>query len=212
MSVLVIPSLLEQSSLEQFQSRARQLRNFTNWLQLDVCDGQFVSTKTIDLGMINPEDLPENIEYHLMVQDPLRVVEQLERLRPKRIAFHAEATENRTPIVGAIHLMGAASGIVLGPPTGVQALHALQAPFDYVVVMGRVPGEQGVAFDRAMLQKIADIHEHFPTVPIEVDGGMNPETIPEAVNAGANVINVGSYIWSKGRPRDRWNECVEATK
>ena len=133
-------------------------------------------------------------EAHLMVETPERQFEPFAAAGCTRIIFHAEATIHSHRLIQTLKSMGVEAGIAINPGTPVEAIEPVLDMVDIVLVMTVNPGWGGQSFIRSALKKTARIREIRPDVLIEVDGGIDPKTLPEARAAGANVFVVGSHL------------------
>lgn len=113
----------------------------------------------------------------------------------KRIIFHIEAAKNPRALIGLCRKMRVDVGIAVSPKTRVGKIKDLLEMVDMVLVLGVTPGFAGQRFKPSVLSKIHKLRKASPYLTIGVDGGMVPETARKAVEAGANVIVAGSYIF-----------------
>ncbi len=209
MSAELIPSLLEEN-LSQLSKRLKAISEITDWVHLDVCDGLFVSSKTVAIEDLHALGYPNNVELHLMVNNPREMVEDLSFIRAKRIVFHTGTTDSDSAVIRDIQRGGAKAGLALEYMTDTKSVEDALFAADFIVVMPIHAGRQGQQFHQEALELIQKIRVLVPNTPVEVDGAMNPETIPSVIGAGASIINVGSYLWSTPELKDRWRECQKA--
>jgi len=165
-------------------------------VHLDVMDGQFVPPITFgDSFVKNLRPVTDALfEAHLMTLTPDRHIEAFAAAGCGRIIFHAEATPHAHRIAQSIQAMGIEAGIAVNPGTPVEAVYDLLDVLDIVLVMTVNPGWGGQAFIPSCLDKIRRLRERAPEIHIEVDGGIDPKTLPQVIEAGANVFVVGSYL------------------
>lgn len=165
-------------------------------IHLDVMDGQFVPPITFgDVLASNLRlhtDAP--MEAHLMTITPDRHFDAFIKAGCKRIIFHIEATAHAHRLVQYLKSQGIEAGIALNPATPVEAIENLINEVDLVLVMTINPGWGGQPLLPFTLEKIRRIRAMRPDLDIEVDGGVDPNTLPEIIKAGANVFVVGSYL------------------
>lgn len=160
-------------------------------------DGQFVPPITFgdayvkSLSSLHPSAY---LEAHLMTLTPERHFESFAAAGCKRIIFHVEATSHAHRHVQAIRALGISPGIAINPGTSVESVKELSEIVDLFLVMTVNPGWGGQTFLPHTVRKIRQIREISETVAIEVDGGIDPQTLPLVKNAGANVYVVGSYL------------------
>lgn len=206
MSAELIPSLLEEN-LPQLIARLKALREVSDRVHLDVCDGLFVPSTTVALEDLRSLEYPANVELHLMVNDPQRLVADLGFIRAQRIVFHPGTGDSDTQVIRTIQQAGAKAGLALEYMTDTKSVEDALFAADFIVVMPIHAGRQGQQFHQEALELIQKIRVLVPHTPVEVDGAMNPETIPWVIRSGASIINVGSYLWSTPELKDRWREC-----
>ncbi len=165
-------------------------------IHLDVMDGQFVPPITIGDGVAKGlSDIKGPVyEAHLMVNTPEHQLERFVAAGCTRIIFHAEATAHAHRLSGTLHDLGVDSGIAINPGTSSEFVRAVIDHVDLVLVMTVNPGWGGQAFIPSALDKVREIRSWREDVHIEVDGGIDPQTLPLARAAGANLFVVGSHL------------------
>ncbi len=171
------------------------------WVQLDIMDGKFVSNATWN----QPEDLLKiktylNLEVHLMVDAPLTLINSWSKQNQiKRILVHKEAVRNSNQIVKlvtAIKQANREAGIVLNPSTPVESVKDYLLILDEVLLMAVEPGFSGQKFQNKILDKIRGLRQWNSQIPIGIDGGINLETAPLAIKAGASRLYAASFLWN----------------
>jgi len=194
--VEIIPSILVKTK-EEFLNKILTVESLTERVHLDVADGIFVPNMTIS-GFEEIESIETNlkVEAHLMVSKPENhIIRWLETLVDS-ITFHIEATQKAQEIIEKAKEADRRVGIALNPETSISALAAFIDQIDFVHFMTVEPGFYGGEFVESVLDKVSDFYYFYPDKPIIVDGGINPERASKAVQAGANTLIVGSYIWN----------------
>jgi len=168
-----------------------------DWLHVDVMDGHFASN--ISMGPIFVEacsrvsSLP--VDVHLMIENPEFYIEAFTKAGAKVITIHIETGYHPYRTLQFIKSLGCLAGIALNPGTPVSNIVELLHLVDMALVLGTNPGFSGQAFLPQTLRKISKIREESPDLLIQVDGGINSETLPDAFNAGANVFVAGNAIF-----------------
>lgn len=174
-----------------------------DYLHIDVMDGTFVpniSFGPMVFGALRPMT---NLVFdcHLMVQDPERYVEATAQAGADIITVHYEATKHIHRVIQQIKSLGKKAGVVINPGTPVAALDSVLPEVDLVLIMTVNPGFGGQSFIESTLTKIAKLkalrEEHQYHYEIEVDGGVNAETGRKCLDAGADVLVAGSYIFNQ---------------
>lgn len=174
-----------------------------DYLHIDVMDGTFVpniSFGPMVFGALRPMT---NLVFdcHLMVQDPERYVEATAQAGADIITVHYEATKHIHRVIQQIKSLGKKAGVVINPGTPVAALDSVLPEVDMVLIMTVNPGFGGQSFIESTLTKIAKLkalrEEHQYHYEIEVDGGVNAETGRKCLDAGADILVAGSYIFNQ---------------
>lgn len=165
-------------------------------IHFDVMDGQFVPPITFGAALIQSlRDVGSTFfEAHLMTMTPERHFEAFAEAGCQRIIFHAEVTAHSHRLVQALHDLGLQAGIAINPGTPAEAVRGVVDFVDHVLVMTVNPGWGGQRFIGSALEKVRQVRTWAPDIDIEVDGGVDPDTLPLARTAGANVFVVGNYL------------------
>ena len=172
-----------------------------DWIHVDVMDGHFVPNLTIGAPVVKSlrptTDLP--LDVHLMIAEPDRYLDDFIAAGADWVTFHIEAEPDPRPLLDRLHAAGRRGGLALRPGTPVESVLPFVDACDMVLVMTVEPGFGGQSFQEAPLAKIAAIRAAADaagrTVEIEVDGGIDLETLPVAAEAGANVFVAGSAVY-----------------
>ncbi len=188
---LILPSIIAKDQIE-INNIISKFGNHADWLQLDVMDGNFVPTHSLDFDF----DLPrkdKKYEAHLMVADPEKWIEKNYH-KADTILFHVELCENIEKTIELIKNKKKKAGLAINPKTPVEIIRPYLDDVDEVLVMTVEPGFYGAKFLPKTLEKVKLLRRLKPELDIEVDGGMNSETIGLAAKAGANFFICGSYL------------------
>jgi ribulose-phosphate 3-epimerase len=172
-----------------------------DWLHIDVMDGQFVPNITIGPMFLpfckKATNLP--LDVHLMINQPERHIEAFAKGGADYISVHIENNPNVLRIIQQIKELGCKAGIVLNPGTPAESIVELLPFVDLVLVMSVNPGFSGQKFLPEMLPKIKMIRKLIDLSPkkilLQVDGGINKDTIKEVIDAGADVIVAATAIF-----------------
>jgi ribulose-phosphate 3-epimerase len=190
------PSVLSFDLTSLSSSVPRLIAAGAGIVHLDVMDGQFVPSITFGAALASSlrkhTDAP--MEAHLMVMDPERQFDAFQEAGCKRIVFHYEATKHAHRLVQDLKSRGLDAGIAINPGTPSEVLDAVIGDLDMVLVMTVNPGWGGQKFIASTLEKIARVRALRPDMDIQVDGGIDPSTIGQVIEAGANSFVVGSYL------------------
>lgn len=182
-----------------------------DWLHVDVMDGLFV--ENISFGSSVQASLLKHlqnesyfIDTHLMVNCPDRQIGFFAESGSNMITIHAESLSDIDHTVNKIHRAGLMAGLAIKPSTSAEAVMPFIEKLEMVLVMTVEPGYGGQGFLSYTLPKIAEIrkkaNEVKPSLLIEVDGGINDQTAPLVVNAGANVLVSGTYLFDADYMKD----------
>ncbi|MDO8428983.1 MAG: hypothetical protein Q7S92_07290 [Candidatus Diapherotrites archaeon] len=197
MNCEIIPAVLSQTSRDLNQ-KISLVKNYVKTIQLDVMDNDFVPNQTVGLDSFS--DLPSDIqfEFHWMVHHPERWIAKLQK--PFFHWVHVESKIDWPKLKKAVESTQGLLGIALNPDTSVQDLgeHAFFA--SGFLVMTVHPGFSGQLYLPKVEEKISILRKKFPETDIEVDGGINLQTIARAQKAGANKFVCGSSIFSNSNP------------
>lgn len=171
------------------------------YLHIDLMDGMFVPN--MSFGPMVFEALRPHTDLvfdcHLMIQEPERYVQQVAEAGADILTVHVEATNHIHRVMQQIKSLGKKAGIVLNPGTSLSAIEPVLNLADLVLVMSVNPGFGGQTFIPESLERIKQLDqwrkERGYQYEIEVDGGVNDETGPQCLKAGADVLVAGSYIF-----------------
>ena len=196
MSVEIIPSILVKTK-EEFLNKILAVENLTERVHLDIADGIFVPNMTISgFEEIKSIETSLKVEAHLMVSKPENHIIRWLETQVDSLIFHIETTQKATEIIEKAKEADKRVGVALNPETPISVLANFIDQIDFVHFMTVEPGFYGGQFVESVLDKMSDFHYFYPDKPISVDGGVNLETAPKLVQAGANILISGSYIWS----------------
>lgn len=172
-------------------------------IHVDVMDGHFVPN--ITMGPIVVEALrPETtlpLDIHLMIENPDAYIEQFAKAGADWISVHVEACRHLHRTIQLIRSFGVKPGVVLNPHTPIESIQHILEDIDFVLFMTVNPGFGGQKFISSVVQKVESlskiIEERGLNIAIEIDGGINAETIVPCVKAGATIFVAGSAIYNK---------------
>jgi len=179
-----------------------------DWIHIDIMDGHFVPNLTIGPGVVKalrPHcELP--FDVHLMISPVDYMLEPFAEAGADVISLHPEAGPHLHRSLQTIRGLGKKAGVVLNPATPVSAVDEVMDMVDLILVMSVNPGFGGQAFIESQLDKIASLRARIDAhveaggqpIDLEVDGGIDQETAPRAIAAGANVLVAGTATFRGG--------------
>lgn len=185
-------------------------------IHIDVMDGHFVPN--ITMGPIVVEalrpitNLP--LDVHLMIENPDQYIEDFAKAGANYITVHVEACRHLHRTIQLIRSFGVKPGVVLNPHTPIESIKHILEDVDLVLLMTVNPGFGGQKFIHSVVPKIAElsalIKEKDVNVEIEIDGGINTETIVPCAQAGATIFVAGSAIYGKENRKESLQSILEA--
>ena len=198
---------------------ARRLEDFLTFaprIQIDITDGQFAPSQTINLNQVYwpPADKREcKIDLHLMLQRPIDWLDQIVAVVPDKVILHAESDDagRMLPrIYEHLQRFGMQVGVALLPETQPADVADIIRVVDSVLIFGGHLGYQGGVADLTQLEKIPAIQQINSTVTIEWDGGADLSNVAQIAAAGVDQINIGSAISGVSDPAVAYRQLVEA--
>ncbi len=202
--VKVLPSLLSADFAHLADELQRCAAAGATMLHVDVMDAHFVPNLTIGPfiveAMRRATDL--HLDVHLMMTDPLRYIDDFRKAGADAITLHVEAIGPRhmTEAIGAVRDTGAQVGLAFNPDTDPELWFKHFANIDLVMFMTVYPGFGGQAFIPQVRKAIRATRAAFPDLPIQVDGGINRETVPLVIADGANRLVCGNAFFKDPDP------------
>ncbi len=204
------PSLLS-ADFANLQAELQRVAS-ADRLHLDVMDGSFVPNLSFGIPVIKAlrphSSLP--FDVHLMIEHPERHLEAFREAGADWITVHIETCPHIHRTIQTIRSLGAHPGVSLNPGTSLQAIEAILPDVDQVLLMSVNPGFGGQAFIDRSLDRLQSLRQMIDQLGletlIEVDGGINLQTLPQVIRAGADVLVAGSAIFGQKDVRDALNK------
>lgn len=225
----IVPAILP-ASREELTQKLLLLQGVATEVQIDVIDGKYADAPaTWPYAENNPipeeDELvaltgPIHFEIDLMALSPEDVLGSWMRAGAHRLTVHAESTQQLPALVSSLRTKyghdkefapGLFSfGLAVGMATETSLIEPYLSECDYIQFMGITSiGKQGQLFDPQVIPKIAAFHRKYPDMPIQVDGGVSLENIPQLLRAGASRLVVGSAFWRAEDPKSELNKMMQ---
>lgn len=194
MRIQVAPSILS-ADFGKLNEEIASVEEAADLFHVDVMDNHFVPNLTFGAPVVRCIKSSKPLSCHLMVENPESMLEDFKKAGAATITVHAEAVSNLSGIIEKIHTLGMRAGVSIKPKTEVSAIVGVLDVLDEVLVMSVEPGFGGQEFIPSTLEKIREIRALKSDLDIAVDGGINNITAPQVIEAGANILVSGSYIF-----------------
>ncbi|UZJ26155.1 ribulose-phosphate 3-epimerase [Rhodococcus antarcticus] len=201
---MIAPSLLSADFARLGEEAAAA--HGSDWLHVDVMDNHFVPNLTLGLpvvqALLRATDIP--LDCHLMITEPGRWAPAYAEAGVRNVTFHAEATQDPVSVARDIRAAGARAGLALKPGTPLEPYLAILAEVDTLLVMSVEPGFGGQSFMPEVLEKVRTLRGLVDTghleLLVEIDGGINADTIHAAAEAGVDCFVAGSAVYGAEDP------------
>ena len=206
MSVIVSPSLLSADFLHLSKDIEMVNRSQADWFHLDIMDGVFVPNISYGLPVVSQikKIATKPLDVHLMIVQPERYVEAFHKAGADILTVHYETCTHLHRTIQQIKSQGMKAGVSLNPHTPVSLLEDVIEDIDVVLLMSVNPGFGGQSFIEQTINKVDKlkklIMESNSHTLIEIDGGVNFETGKRLVNAGADALVAGSFVFNSPDP------------
>jgi ribulose-phosphate 3-epimerase len=207
-NILIAPSVLA-ADFANLQRDIEMVNNSqADWFHIDVMDGHFVPNISYGMPVIEAikKHATKPLDVHLMIEKPERYIEIFKQVGADIITVHHEATVHLHRTLRQIKDVGCKAGVVLNLSTPVSVLEDILPECYIVLLMSINPGFGGQKFEEITIDKVKKLRKMIDDrgldTLIEIDGGVNQETGQRLVDAGANVLVAGSYVFGNSNPKE----------
>lgn len=205
----IIPGI-QEDNFEKIEEKIRLVEPYVDWVHFDVTNHTLTSNGSFhDPRPFKNFKTTVQLEIHLMFSDPISVIDDWAEVGFKRLIAHVES-ENPQKFIKKTKAKGLEVGLALDGPTAVEKITPFLSQIDQVTIMMIKAGPSGQKFHPEYSDKIRFIHKNWPNLPIEVDGGINPETARPVKEAGATRLASTSFIFWQNNGRIK--EAIEELK
>lgn len=202
MNIMISPSILA-GDYANLQSELGRI-SASDLIHIDVMDGHFVPNISIGVPVVESIkkvcDIP--FDVHLMISNPIDYVEQFAKAGADIICFHAESNSDIGDTIDKIISLGKKAALAVKPGTDIDVVLPYIDKLWMVLVMTVEPGFGGQSFMQSTMPKIEKLRAIASDINIEVDGGINADTVKIAAEAGANVFVAGSAVFKSENPNN----------
>lgn len=208
MSHLIAPSILA-ADFGNLQSEVEMVNNSqAQWFHIDIMDGVFVPNISFGFPVLKQiqKHATKPLDVHLMIVNPDQFIKKFAEHGTEILTVHIEACNHLHRTVQAIHAEGMKAGVALNPHTNIDLLEDIIVDIELVCLMSVNPGFGGQKFIENTYNKVKKLKklivEKNSKALIEIDGGVNAETAPKLLEAGADVLVAGSYVFGATNPTE----------
>jgi ribulose-phosphate 3-epimerase len=208
MKPIVAPSILA-ADFANLESEVKMINDSAaDWIHVDIMDGVFVPNLSMGIPVVKAikKHATKPLDVHFMIVNPERYVEAFYDAGASVISVHIEASPHLHRTIQQIRAMGIKAGVAINPHTGVDQLEDIIGDIDLVCMMSVNPGFGGQKFIENTYKKVERLKSMImrtgSKAQIEIDGGVNLQNAKSLVNAGADVLVAGNFVFSSSNPKE----------
>lgn len=205
---IVAPSILA-ADFANLESEVKMINDSSaDWIHVDIMDGVFVPNISMGIPVVKAikKHAAKPLDVHLMIVNPERYVEAFHEAGASVISVHIEASPHLHRTIQQIKALGIKAGVAVNPHTGVDQLQDIIGDIDLVCLMSVNPGFGGQKFIEHTYKKVEQLNSIIKSAgaktQIEIDGGVNLQNAKPLLDAGADVLVAGNFVFSSSNPKE----------
>ncbi|MBQ8996948.1 hypothetical protein IJ095_02940 [Candidatus Saccharibacteria bacterium] len=203
----IVPTILTNDK-NLYRKQYEDYSKFTKRIQVDICDGTFAPSQTIDVSNCWWQEGWAAMDLHMMVMNPSAHLPAILKIKPSLVIFHAESSENLLSVFATLKQARIKCGVALMKQTYPGRVAPYLQAADHCLIFAGTLGQQGGEADMMQIEKVPLIKAIAPNIEIGWDGGANLKNVRALAHSGIDVINVGSAISRSPEPNKAYTELV----
>ena len=205
---MIIPAILEKDIIE-IKNKVQMLQDECSLFQIDVADGSLVNGSTfLSVKSLDQIDTDSTFELDLMVKNPQDYVKQ-RILSVFKVCTYIKANSNVEEFIKRAKSLDYITGISVDSLTDISEIEKYISDIDYIQFMGVEPGGQGRPFDKKIINKVKEVKDLYSFIDIQIDGGVNFDTLLELKKLGIKDFVIGSAIFADTDPINKYKKFKE---
>ncbi len=204
--VIICPTILAGSQ-QEYSAQMDKVKGFAKRIQIDLTDGRFAKTKTIDIDTVWwPKDMIADL--HLMYEHPDECLEKLIELKPNMVIIHAEAEVPHGDFALEMQRAGIKTGLAVLPKTSVSSIEHIIKSFDHLLIFSGDLGHFGGKADLSLLDKAMEAKACRSELEIGWDGGVDDQNAKQLAEGGVDVLSAGGFIQNAQDPEAAYSKLL----
>lgn len=203
---IIAPAVLAEEP-HAFREQMERIQPFAERIQIDLTDGDFVQSRTIELEQVW---WPYSVlaDLHLMYRRPMEYLHQVIKLRPHMVIVHAEAEVHHMYLAAELHKADIKAGLCILQDTPVDNVKQIMHSFDHLLIFSGSLGQFGGEASLGLLDKVSEVRNYYPDIEIGWDGGINDQNAKPLATGGVDVLDVGGFIQHSENPSAAYQALV----